>query len=55
MKKHTWVSNAAFARLTGYAAVCLHCGAPKTDLTNRACPGHRIADCKTGCCRPRTP
>lgn len=37
-KGHTWVSNAAFSRLTGIKRVCLYCGATNLDRKT-VCPG----------------
>lgn len=38
--KHIWVSNAAFARVTGVKKVCMVCGQP-SNAAARECPGKR--------------
>lgn len=38
--KHAWISNAAFARITGVKKVCMTCGAPSNNAP-RECPGKR--------------
>ena len=40
MKKHDWIRNAAFTRMTGIRKVCMTCGAP-SDNAPRECPGKR--------------
>ena len=39
-RKHLWVSNAAFSRLTGIRKVCMVCGQPSNNA-DRECPGKR--------------
>lgn len=41
--KHTWISNAAFARLTGINKVCMTCGQP-SNAADKECPGKRRAE-----------
>jgi hypothetical protein len=46
--KHVWISNAAFARLTGIAKVCMTCGlglakGERLIREERVCPGKRPA------------
>jgi hypothetical protein len=36
--KHVWISNAAFARITGVKKVCMVCGQPNT-TADKVCPG----------------
>ena len=36
--KHQWISNAAFARLTGIKKVCMVCRQPNTTAA-KTCPG----------------
>lgn len=44
-RRHVWISNRAFERLTGLARVCLDCGLALERgerLVERVCPGRRI-------------
>ena len=36
--KHVWISNAAFARITGIKKVCMLCGQANTNA-DKTCPG----------------
>ena len=38
--KHIWISNTAFAKITGVKKLCMTCGQPK-DTADRVCPGKR--------------
>ena len=47
-RQHVWVSNAAFARATGIAKVCMDCGlglvtGERLIAAERVCPGTRAA------------
>ena len=44
--KHTWITNAAFTRMTGLARVCMACGlglekGERLIPSERQCPGKR--------------
>lgn len=39
-RKHVWISNAAFARVTGVKKVCMTCGQPN-NTADKECPGQR--------------
>lgn len=39
--RHIWIRNAAFARITGIAKVCLTCGGV-WGLAPKECPGKRV-------------
>lgn len=39
-RKHFWISNAAFARMTDVKKVCIDCGQPSTNA-DKVCPGKR--------------
>ena len=39
-RKHVWISNAAFSRMTGTKKVCMVCGQPNTTAP-RECSGER--------------
>ena len=39
-RRHVWISNTAFTRITGVRKVCMDCG--QTNLTaTKVCPGKR--------------
>jgi hypothetical protein len=45
-KRHAWVSNRAFERMTGLARVCMVCGLALERgerLVEKVCPGRRAA------------
>lgn len=39
-RKHFWISNAAFARMTGIKKICMDCGQPSNNA-DKVCPGKR--------------
>jgi hypothetical protein len=41
IRKHVWINNAAFARMTGIKKVCLVCGQPNISA-DASCPGKRL-------------
>jgi len=46
-RKHTWISNRAYERLTGLARVCMDCGLALERgerLVEKVCPGPRKED-----------
>jgi hypothetical protein len=40
IRRHVWISNAAFTAMTGIKRVCMTCGQPSNNA-DRSCPGKR--------------
>ena len=41
-KKHCWIRNLAFTKVTGFRAVCLNCGEPREgSLRGGVCIGYK--------------